>query len=116
MRSRKLAEDLVAAPLASASDTDRLYVLVEVRLIEGAEPSAEDCHDDGSDAIAGSYGFDMDPAKVALRPTVAGEDSLLEAALDIFHDQIGIDELDNYEIDAKQIASPDEAPEGTSWR
>jgi hypothetical protein len=95
---------------------DQLFVLVQVSLLEGVEVHPDDADDHGEDAIAGNYGFALDADAVSQRVSIGGEDNVTEAALDLFHDQIGIAELDNYEIDAIRLGSADEAPGCTSWR
>lgn len=97
-------------------NSDRIYVLVTVALSEGVYTHPDDANEDGTDAIAGAYGFDIDAAFAQCPQVQAGKDGAIETALDLFHDDVGIKVLDNYEITAKRLASKDEAPETTSWR
>ena len=95
---------------------DQIYVLITVNLLEGAISGREDINDDGEDGIVGAYGFILDSDQVAGREVEEGDDPAIETALDIFHNEIGISELDNYDILPVRIASMDEAPDTASWR
>ncbi len=100
--------------------TDLIYVLVSVDAVEGAEHHPDDLDDDGEEAISGTYGYAIHPDAAAGRddsddPDADDLDPAIEEALDEFHDTTGIKVLDNFEISAERIASPEAAPEDTSW-
>lgn len=79
----------------------------------------EDLHaDDG--AITGIYGVAMGdgPGQYPSVPRNAveeGDDPLREAALDVFHDHIGIHVLDDFDITVEAPVAPDSVPDRVHW-
>lgn len=70
--------------------------------------------------VAGIYGVVMgdgigEYSDTPRKPPEDGENPLEEAALDVFHDKIGIDSLDDFEVDVHILPPADDAPDDVQW-
>ncbi|AXK44003.1 hypothetical protein [Erythrobacter aureus] len=94
---------------------EKLDVIIQVAAVAGAQLHPEDLDDANRDAISGYYGYSIDPEAAAAREVDEGDDPVIEAALDEFHDEIAIKVLDNYEIVACRCEDRSQAPCETTW-
>lgn len=80
---------------------------------------AEALHGDDR-AITGVYGVAMGNGRgeypdVPRNAPEEGADSLVEAALDVFHDHVGIKVLDDFDIGVRMLDPDETEPEGVHW-
>lgn len=80
--------------------------------------ASDDLHEDDTD-VAGMYGVRMGdgPGQYSAQPRDADSDGdpIEEAALDVFHDHIGIRVLDDFEIGTAILAEGEDVPDGVQW-
>lgn len=84
-----------------------------------ATDKAHRLHPDDAE-VAGIYAVALGdgPGEYSPEPRTApapGDDPLVEAALDAFHDRIAISVVDQFEVDVAILAKDDEGPEEAHW-
>ena len=93
--------------MSDASD-EAVYFVIEVTEREGAEITEEDS------GVAGTWavGFlDREAPELDAAQQADELDRLEEHALDLFHERIGISELDDFEIEARRVEGLAAVPE-----
>lgn len=71
-------------------------------------------------SVPGVYGFAMgdgigEHSDVPRNDPQEGQNPLEEAALDVFHDKIGIDCLDDFEVEVEILSKDDHGPDEVHW-
>lgn len=84
-----------------------------------AADDTENLHPDDAE-VAGVYAVALgngagDHPPTPRNPISPGDDPLVEAALDVFHDRITISVLDQFEISVNILANDEEGPQEVHW-
>ncbi len=85
------------------------HVVIEVSVVDGQTPEAEDRD------VAGVYAFSFlegEASELTAEQQADGLDRFQEHALDIFHGQVAIGLLEVFDISARTVDDPDLIPAG----
>lgn len=66
-------------------------------------------------SVEGLYGVVLDDDARPRNVLEEGQDPLVEAALDRFHDKVAIQVLDDFDIDVEVFETQDECPNEVEW-